>query len=428
MRLLHVSDWHLGVTLGRVDRAADHARVLDEITEIARDYRPDLLVHSGDLFDGLRPPVDAMQLAAETLGRLSAIAPTVVVAGNHDSRALFRVLDTFQGLAGERRLWFVTEPGVLAFPVGDGQEARVACMPFLHPNALVDLLADATSWTGAYADGIRLLNRQLQASLEDGYSNARHVLLYAAHLHVHDAKLGGTERTVHVSEHYATRVESLPPVSYAAFGHIHRPQRLPGGSVTGRYAGSPIPIDFGEHGEAKSVVTVDAQPGQAPRVEAIGISGGRALVHFEGPWEEFTARAPRVRDGILKAVIDTDAPDPELSDRVTELCPDAAVFEIANRVAASRDQPLREGAGDDAEPAVRDLFREYAAAQNLRSATPEQVAALFDAALGGVEAEQPADFGLSELLRDPAELLRDPAEPLRDRAEPLRDPPEPGGP
>lgn len=401
MRLLHVSDWHLGVTLGRVARTDDHVRVLDEIAEVARAFRPDLLVHSGDLFDGLRPPVDAMQLAAETLGRLSAIAPTVVVAGNHDSRALFRVLDTFQRVAGQRRLWFVTEPGVLAFPADDGSEARVACMPFLHPNTLVDLLADdAVAWTGAYADGIRLLNRQLQADLEQGYSTARHVLLYAAHLHVHDAKLGGTERTVHVSEHYATRVESLPPVSYAAFGHIHRPQPLPGGSVTGRYAGSPIPIDFGEHGEDKSVVTVEARPGQAPRVEVVGLSGGRGLVRFDGPWEQFRARAPDVGGAILKAVIETDAPDPELADKVAALCPDAAVFEIANRVAASVDRPLREDAAE-AEPDLRELFREYAAAQNLRHATAESVAALFDAALAGVEAEQPADFGLAGLLGDP---------------------------
>ncbi|MGI8876435.1 MAG: metallophosphoesterase family protein, partial [Egibacteraceae bacterium] len=274
MRLLHVSDWHLGVTLGRVDRTADHVRVLDEIHAIAADFRPDLIVHSGDLFDGLRPPVAAMQLAAEALGRLSALAPMVVVAGNHDSRALFRVLDTFQEvgsaqpriqevgsaqpriqdvgsaqpriqeIADRRRLRFVTEPGVVTFPGPDGQETRVACMPFLHPNTLVDLLADdPAAWTGTYADGIRVLNRQLQADLEDGYAPDRHVLLYAAHLHVHDAALGGTERSVHVSEHYATRVEALPPVTYAAFGHIHRPQALPGGSVTGRYAGSPIAID-----------------------------------------------------------------------------------------------------------------------------------------------------------------------------------------
>ncbi|HVL98944.1 MAG TPA: exonuclease SbcCD subunit D [Egibacteraceae bacterium] len=402
MRLLHVSDWHLGTTLGRVTRTADHARVLDEIAGIVREFRPHLLVHSGDLFDATRPPVDAMQLAADTLGRLSAVAPTVVVAGNHDSKALFRVLDAFQDAsAAPRRLWFVTEPGVLAFPGDDGESLRLACMPFLHPNALVDLLADdPAAWTGAYADGVRVLNRQLQARLEDGYRGDRDVLLYAAHLHVHDAKLGGTERTVHVSEDYATRIEAVPPVTYAAFGHIHRPQPLPGGSVTGRYAGSPIPIDFGEHGEDKSVVTVEARPGGSARAEAVAVSGGRRLVRFEGSLEAFRAAAARVGDGILKAVVTTDLPDPELADKVADLCPDAAIFEVANRVASTPDRPLREDAGGDAEPDVRALFREYAAAQNLRHTSAERVVELFDAALEGVDTEQPADFGLARLLRD----------------------------
>lgn len=406
MRLLHVADWHLGATLGRVARTSDHLTVLEETHAIATEFRPHLIIHSGDLFDGTRPPVDALQLAADTLARLSAISPTVVVAGNHDSRALFRVLDTFQAVSSERRLWFVTEPQVLRFGGDDGEEARLACMPFLHPNALVDLLADdPATWTGAYADGVRLLNRQLQSRLEDGYQGSRDVLLYAAHLHVHDARLGGTERTVHVSDDYATRVESLPPVTYAAFGHIHRPQPLPGGTVTGRYAGSPIPIDFGEHGEDKSVVTVEATPGHAARITPVRLSGGRRLVRFEGSWSDFLARAGTVGDGIVKAVIETEAPDPELADKVAELCPDAAVFEIANRVTSSLDRPLREAGDGEAEPDVRELFREYAAGQNLRHTTVERVTALFDAAMAGVEAEQPPDFGLDELWEDPTAAL-----------------------
>jgi hypothetical protein len=85
------------------------------------------------------------------------------------------------------------------------------------------LLADhPQSCTGTYADGVRILNRQLQRTLEAGYQGARDVLLYAAHLHIHDAKLGGTERTVHVSEHYATRVEALPPV-FDAFPSLRNP-------------------------------------------------------------------------------------------------------------------------------------------------------------------------------------------------------------
>ena len=56
MRLLHTSDWHLGRTVKqRWSRDADFDAVLAEITGIARDARPDLIIHSGDLFDSFRP-------------------------------------------------------------------------------------------------------------------------------------------------------------------------------------------------------------------------------------------------------------------------------------------------------------------------------------------------------------------------------------
>ena len=63
MRLLHVSDWHLGATLGRIRREPDHVEVLDEIIEIADSVEPHLVMHTGDLFDSVRPPVGSMRLA-----------------------------------------------------------------------------------------------------------------------------------------------------------------------------------------------------------------------------------------------------------------------------------------------------------------------------------------------------------------------------
>ena len=103
----------------------------------------------------------------------------------------------------------------------------------------------------------------------------------AAHLHVAGAILAKSEKTVHVGEDAATDAASLPAVSYAAFGHIHKPQRLPG-PLTGRYAGSMIPIDFGEEGEAKGAVVVDAEPGRAAHVEFVTLGAGRPLTTVTG--------------------------------------------------------------------------------------------------------------------------------------------------
>src|ERR687887_3541 len=206
MRLLHVSDWHIGRQTYRYSRVPDHEAALAEIVELARETRPHLVLHTGDVFDGFRPGYAEMSFAVEALEELAALAPVVVVAGNHDSPALFRLFDRLQG--HDPRIRFVD---------------RVR-----------------TPADGGVLD------------------------------------LPGSERPLHVSDAYATRPRRLPNVSYAAFGHTPLPQPLPR-RVTGRYAGSPIPLDFGEEREQKEVVLVEAEPGRPAVVMPVGLSGGRPL-------------------------------------------------------------------------------------------------------------------------------------------------------
>jgi len=374
MRLLHVSDWHLGRSLGRVARVADHDQVLEEIVELARREKPDLIVHSGDLFDQARPAVDDLRRAVEALRELSGYAPTVVLAGNHDSAALFEVLDEVVALAlpggtpsepGWRlRLLGRARPprrgGILTLPIGGGEQvARLAPVPFVHPNSLLRAFeVDPERWTADYHDQVRDVEDALGRGLVADYRPDRDVLLFAAHLHVGGARFSTSERPLHVSDHYATSTEHLPAVSYAAFGHIHRPQELPG-AILGRYAGSPIQLDFGEADEDKSVVLVDARPATAAHVEVVPLRRGRRLRRVSGTLAEL-ARLDGVDGCIVQAIVDTDEPTPDLAARLVQLWPQAAFHEVLERRAAGGD---RASAAEDrpvgAERPTAELFREY---------------------------------------------------------------------
>jgi exonuclease SbcD len=141
MRLLHVSDWHVGRVTYGVSRAEDHDAVLEEILIIAREAKPDLVLHTGDLFDGVRPAVEDMRRAIAALKELAVIAPVAVLAGNHDSPALFRLFDSLLGDAhpgqqppAQPRIRFVDKArsgpaGVLRYSIdtpSGGQTIRVA--------------------------------------------------------------------------------------------------------------------------------------------------------------------------------------------------------------------------------------------------------------------------------------------------------------
>src|SRR5207253_97860 len=127
-RLLHTSDWHLGHTLYGHSRDEDFDAVLAEIVAIAQESQPDLIVHSGDLFHSSRPAARDLMRAMRTLDELAAVAPTVVLAGNHDSPAYFEFLNLVSGPSRGRGLFFVDrlrparKGGVLTFDACGGEQ------------------------------------------------------------------------------------------------------------------------------------------------------------------------------------------------------------------------------------------------------------------------------------------------------------------
>ena len=394
MRLLHTSDWHLGRMTYNVSRAPDHDAVLAEIVDIARRERPDLILHTGDLFDTVRPAYSEMERGINVLKELAAIAPTIVLCGNHDSPALFRL---FQLMAGsETRLRFVEKPrlpedgGIIDVEVANGQRVRVAPVPFIHANRFVEAFVEPTEVMTTYADHVAGIARTLDAGLQKGYDGTRDILIYAAHLHVAGAMISRTEHRLHVTDMYATLPEHLPTVSYAAFGHIHKPQMLPGGR--GAYAGSPIELDFGELGEEKRVVMVEASPGRPARIDSIPLRTGRRLRQLAGTMDEIAAAAANVGTGLTMVTVRTEIPTPGLSERVRTLLPDATILDVIEDCPALRANVVTRDSIPATEPDTGALFEEYLGVQPAAKATAADVLRVFSEFLAAAKEERLATF------------------------------------
>ena len=361
MRLLHISDWHLGRQTYRNSRANDHDAVIAEIMGIARDNDLDLILHTGDVFDSMRPPAIEMLRGINALKMLAELAPVVVIAGNHDSATLFEIFNRLLGEDG--RIRFVdrarpAEAGGLLDPGRRDEVVKVAPLPFIHANRFVEFFEDPRSWTGEYAKRVHAIEENLSRGLTAHYDSERDVLLFAAHLFVEGANFSGSERPLTVSESYASRPERLPNVSYAAFGHIHRPQKLPG-ETTGRYAGSPLQLDFGEEGETKEVVIVEATPGRPAKVEPISLTARRRPRTVVGTLDEL-AEMSNVGDSLCRVIVRTEEPTGQLAESVVELFPEATIVDVQEDCAATRVEAVSvEDSADGGEESFGDLFREY---------------------------------------------------------------------
>ncbi len=392
MKLLHTADWHVGRALMNVSRQPDIAAAVEEVVELARSERPDLIVHCGDLFDSLRPAYADMDWTLDRLRELAEVCPVVVIAGNHDSTALFEL---FGKLLGESRLCFVArarppaEGGILEFHCGAGEIARLAPLPFVHANRTIESFESPENWMADYADRVQAIVDALARGLLDGYDPARHVLLFAAHLFVSGARFSSSERPIHVTDTYATRSERLPPVAYAAYGHLHRPQPLPGVAV-GRYAGSLVPLDFGELDEVKEIVIVEAEPGRPARISPRPLRSGRRLRRITASLAELETLAPEIGDDLCLVTVRTESPIPDLSLRVAELLPRATLLDVREDCAASRVRVVSEARAHEAEPGFERLFEEYLGAQGVRAGSANRVLETFTALLREVEHEEEA--------------------------------------
>ena len=328
MRVLHTSDWHVGKRLERHDRMDEHAAVIDEVVGIAASENPDLVLHSGDLFDRPVPTVEALSVGLGGLVRLadSGRRPVVVVAGNHDSPELFETLKPFLSPFGVHlvgKIMSADEGGVITLSTGAGT-AHVACLPFLRASQVVDFMSMTDDWYRTYAGRLQRIAETYADDL-GRLAKTGDATFLVGHYMISGVKVDTAgprgERDIHIGQAYAATESSVPTkLDYVALGHIHAPQRAPGANVPAEYAGSLLQLDFGEAGESKRVVVVDTKREGPAAVRSVPITAGRPLLRAEGRWEEITARTD-LEGAFLDLTVHTDGPEPDLMDRARERFP-----------------------------------------------------------------------------------------------------------
>jgi exonuclease SbcD len=323
MRILHTADWHVGRRLGRHDRTAELRQALDEVVAIGDAQHADLVVVSGDVFDRAAPPVEALSLGLTALLRLAEDRPVVVVAGNHDSPELFEALAPLLRPRGVHMVGAIRPPdgGGLLGPDELGVPAVVACFPFLREGRVVDFMRDAGKWYGQYAEKVAQITAAYNAALVVR-AGADLVPLLVAHFMVSGVRVSHSERELHIGDAYTATAQAIPAgPQYVALGHIHAPQSVPGAAVPAEYAGSLLPLDFGEAGERKRVVLVDAEPGRLATVTSVPIEAGRPLVQARGTWDALAARAADLASSYVDLTVEVGGPDHDLGRRAVETFP-----------------------------------------------------------------------------------------------------------
>ena len=245
MKVMHLSDLHLGKRVNEVSLLEDQAYILDQLVALAADERPDAVAIAGDVYDKAVPPAEAVQLMDDFLCRLAALpVPVLVISGNHDSA---------ERLAFASRL--IEPSGIHLSTPYNGHLAPVTLhdshgpvhfwmLPFVKPLQVRQAFPDEEIAT--YTDALRVAINHINIDPQQ-----RNVLV--AHQFVTGATAAGSEE-LSVGGLDNVDAEVFAPFDYVALGHIHGPQRVTRDTV--RYCGSPLKYSFAEATQHKSVTFV----------------------------------------------------------------------------------------------------------------------------------------------------------------------------
>lgn len=280
MRVLHTADWHLGKTLEGRSRFEEQVKFMDELVDIVRREKVDLILMAGDVYDTVNPPAAAEQLFYEGAARLRAEGCLLAaIAGNHDHPERVASVRPLVQDTGISLVGLPTEKALTLDIARTGERAVIAALPYPSESRLNELLTSDGTDEGllrrAYSERVGLLMRKLAADF-----SPRTVNLAMSHIYVLGGLESDSERPIQVGGAYTVDPSALScGAQYTALGHLHRPQSVKGDGII-RYSGSPICYSFSEAGQAKSVMLMDIQPGGEPKLEEIYLSSGRRLVEW----------------------------------------------------------------------------------------------------------------------------------------------------
>lgn len=282
MKILHISDLHIGKRVNEKSLMDEQRHILDRICRITESEKPDAVVMAGDIYDKAVPSGEAVMLFDSFIVRMNGLCSHLfIISGNHDSA---------ERIAFGSRI--MNERGIHLSPVYAGKtrpftisdeygEVDFYMLPFIRPAQVRQFLSDdEKSEIQTYDSAIR----KAVASMEIDKSR-RNILI--CHQFVTGSVRSGSE-DANVGGLDNVDASVFDDFDYVALGHLHRPQDC--GTERIRYSGSPLKYSFSEVDDVKSVTIIDLKEKGSMRRKTAVLEPLHDWHDLRGSYEEVTAR------------------------------------------------------------------------------------------------------------------------------------------
>ncbi|MDE7041926.1 MAG: exonuclease SbcCD subunit D [Oscillospiraceae bacterium] len=361
MKLIHLSDLHLGKRVNDFPMLEDQAYILDRVLEIAGEEQPDAVLIAGDVYDKTVPSAEAVALLDDFLVKLADRSlPVLLISGNHDSP---------ERLAFANRL--MEGRGVYIAPVYHGEVSPVTLeddrgpvdfwlLPFLKPAHIRRFFPEegVESFTDAMACAIRHM------SLDPARRNVlvtHQFVTGAARCESEEVSVGGADNV---------DASVFAPFDYVALGHLHGPQNVGGERI--RYCGTPLKYSFSEAGHQKSVTIVELGEKGSLEVRTVPLLPQRDMVELRGSFaqlksQEFYGQVDR--DAYVRVILTDENDIYDAMGQLRPVYPNLMALDYDNLRTRSGAVVLEEA---DVKRDPLELFADFYQQQNHQPMSEEQ--------------------------------------------------------
>ena len=361
MKLIHLSDLHLGKRVNDFPMLEDQAYILDRVLEIAGEEQPDAVLIAGDVYDKTVPSAEAVALLDDFLVKLADRSlPVLLISGNHDSP---------ERLAFANRL--MEGRGVYIAPVYHGKVSPVTLeddrgpvdfwlLPFLKPVPLRRFFPEegVESYTDAMACAIRHM------PLDPARRNVlvtHQFVTGAARCESEEVSVGGADNV---------DASVFAPFDYVALGHLHGPQNVGGERI--RYCGTPLKYSFSEAGHQKSVTIVELGEKGSLEVRAVPLLPQRDMVELRGSFAQL--KSPEFygqvdRDAYVRVILTDENDIYDAMGQLRPVYPNLMALDYDNLRTRSGAVVLEEA---DVKRDPLELFADFYQQQNHQPMSEEQ--------------------------------------------------------
>ena len=354
MKLIHLSDLHIGKRVNEVSMIEEQAYILNQVLAAIDAEAPGAVLISGDVYDKSIPSAEAVTLFDDFLCRLAEKQQQVfIISGNHDSA---------ERLAFGGRL--MEDKGIHLSPVYNGNIAPITLtdeygpvhfwlLPFLKPAHVKRFYPD--DGIESYTDACRVAVEKM--GIEPAERNVILVHQFVTGSSTCDSEeisVGGTDNV---------DAEVFSGFDYVALGHIHGPQNI--GSERIRYCGTPLKYSFSEAKHQKIITVVELGEKGSFNLRTIPLTPLHDLREIRGSYDQVTAKSfyeNTAVDDYLHITLTDEEDVPEAMARLRVIYPNLMKLTYDN--ARTRSNAVIDGAVDVRKKSPLQLFGELYEQQN----------------------------------------------------------------